>query len=784
MSLVEVPVRQLHQGVSRQPDHVRFPGQLQDATNQLFRVEDAGFTKRYGSQSIASVANPPGAGVIQPFHVIDLGVAEKYGLTVDGSGGLHIVNLLSGVVATVTLVGSPTPYITLPGNPQDFAFTTILDYTFVLNKSVTVLMTSDLSLAPVFAIAFQIEDGRAGTYSITVDGHTVTHTTSATLATDWDTTAIASAISTSLNTALGAAYNVGGSGGNSTILVKRVDNAAMSCTASGPSSTAVVIASTGIPIATTDLLPAFAYDSMGMTIAADANVGTPAFYMEFVSSPPGSNTGYWKETIAPGINYRLDATTMPHVLIRDSLNQFTFQAATWDDQKVGDRNTIPLPDFVNQTINDITVFRDRLDLLTGEFHWFSATGEFFRFWPEFSTQSLDNDPFGIRGSSGRVNVQRFAVPYRKILWSESDVTQFELSSASVFSPKQAVMDMSTTYLTSSFCRPQPMQQMLYFMSFNGGNAIVLEYSYDYFTLTSMATDITKHVRGYIPQNVVDMTIDPPTGNLFLLSDSDRSSLYLWTVYWNGMQSTMGQREQSSWSKWTFPGATIHGCSVTAGVLYLLVTRADGLFIESVQLAEGALNFPLFTPRLDRQVQITGTYNSTTNQTTYTLPYPAAGTTCITPDGLVQTVVSAVGDTLVVAGNPGSGLGSDRAMIGFTYPSSAVLSKQYHRDAQGTAILNGILRLQTFTVQHTNTGYYQVQIVQNGRDTEIYPMTGRLLADRTDAIATRPIVTGVFMKPITADALTATITIENDTYLPHTISAVIFKGEFNELVRQG
>jgi hypothetical protein len=296
LSLVEVPVRELHQGVSRQPDHVRFPGQLQEAENQLFRVEEAGFTKRFGTQHVGIVEPPPGLGANLAFHVIDLDEGEKYGLTVHG-GACHIVNLIDGSNPTVTVDTISATYTgSVAGS--NYAFATILDYTFIVNRAVLVAMTADVSAAGVNAVVFQVRSGRAGVYSITVDGHTGTTTTSTTDASQWDTSQIAQNLVTSLGAISG--YTIQRSYG-SYIIVNRASNAIITASASDPAGgTDIITTNSGTPLATTDKLPAYALDDMRVTIAASSDSGTAAFYMKFVASPGGAQTGYWTETIKSG----------------------------------------------------------------------------------------------------------------------------------------------------------------------------------------------------------------------------------------------------------------------------------------------------------------------------------------------------------------------------------------------------------------------------------------------------------------------------------------------------
>jgi hypothetical protein len=777
VSLVEIPVRQLHQGVSRQPDHTRFPGQLQDAQNQLFRVEEAGFSKRFGSQYVAPVAPAVAAnGANVSFQVIDLDANTKYGVSI-GNGQISICNLLTGAPVTVNaMAAEAAAYINT--DASNLVLASVFGSTIVVNKTIKTAMTSAVSGPKVsFRAVFHVIDGRPGVYSITIDGNTGSYTTSATDQTTWDTSVISVQLKNHLITALGAGYAVDLPQGGY-IMVTKLNSTAMSVQTSDPTGGLSMRSTVQDDYVTsTDLLPAFALNGMRVFVGAS---GIATYYVSFTETPAASNRGYWSECLGAGVQYQIDQTTMPHQLLLNGDGSFTFQAIPWDNLQVGDNTTVPPPDFIGKTITDVVFHKDRLAILSGEWVWFSLSGNYYGFWPKYSTQQLDTDPFGLRGSANRVSLQRFAVPHRKIFWTTADSSQFEISSATTLTAKNTVMDYTTSYVCNPLCRPITMAQMLYFTSWNGGNAILQEYAYDYFTLTAIANDVTRHVRGYIPQPIVDMAADQPTGNLFLLSGADRSSLSVWTVYWNGTQ-----REQSSWSQWNFPGGQIHGIRIADGVFYICITRPSGTYIEKIALADNGgiwVHFP-YSPRLDQVTLVAGgTYDAVNNQTPFVLPLPAdmamTAVQGITGNNLPLKGVS--GNTVYVAGN----FQSQDVAIGYTYPSSITLSKQYLRDQQGTAIVNGVLQLQTMTIAHKDTGYYQVEVDVPGRAPMYNAFTARLLGDGTNLLALQPIVSGTFRGTVGGEGQTAVIKIHNDTHLPHTISEIVFRGTFNELVRQG
>ena len=85
-----------------------------------------------------------------------------------------------------------------------------------------------------------------------------------------------------------------------------------------------------------DDLPIKAYDGFIVKVQGSQATQYDDYYVKFVVNaafPPSISSsptdiygdGVWKETVAPGIKYRFDEATMPHVLVRNSNGTFTFQ---------------------------------------------------------------------------------------------------------------------------------------------------------------------------------------------------------------------------------------------------------------------------------------------------------------------------------------------------------------------------------------------------------------------------------------------------------------------------
>jgi hypothetical protein len=205
------------------------------------------------------------------------------------------------------------------------------------------------------------------------------------------------------------------------------------------------------------------------------------------------NGSVWTETVDPTAQNSFDASTMPHILVRESDGTFTFKRATWSSRIAGDAVTAPAPDFVGKTITDLSFFQERMAIVFSETCFLGQAGDYFNMWPDKALEVKDSDPFGRSAPSAKVNLLKFATPFRKSMFVTSDKAQFEISSTgSSFTSKTAVIDPSTAYRSSPNCRPVAIGDTLYFAASNGGDATVWEYFYNDASVSNTAVDVTKH----------------------------------------------------------------------------------------------------------------------------------------------------------------------------------------------------------------------------------------------------------------------------------------------------
>jgi hypothetical protein len=149
--LVEQTLRTMYQGVSRQPDTVRLPGQVEEAENVLFSVVSGGFTKRPGTQFVADVQLDPVDATDHAFHSYERDTNEKYLIVIGkdtndtGNGGRCNIAIFdpSGTAYSLTAGTTALEYLSTDNPSQDLSFATTGDVTFIANKLKTVLIYED-----------------------------------------------------------------------------------------------------------------------------------------------------------------------------------------------------------------------------------------------------------------------------------------------------------------------------------------------------------------------------------------------------------------------------------------------------------------------------------------------------------------------------------------------------------------------------------------------------------------------------------------------------------------
>jgi hypothetical protein len=521
-----------------------------------------------------------------------------------------------------------------------------------------------------------------------------------------------------------------------------------------------------------DLPPTPAFGSM-YEITGDPTNTFDNYYVE-------RTTGVWVESPAPGVTYMFNAATMPHQLVRQADGVWVFDRATWSPRAVGDSSSSPQPSFVGRSIRDVFFHRNRLGFVADENVIFSRSGEFFNFWRETVLDVLPTDPVDVSVAHTKVSNIHSAIPYNKSLMLFSEQTQFVLTGADVLSPTTVKIDQTTEFETSSRAKPVASGPNVYFVVERGGYAGFKEYYVADDTASNDASDITKHAPSYVPAGVFKIAPSSNEDVLFALTTGERNAIYVYRYYWQGTD-----KKQSSWSKWTFPAQdVIVNIDVINTVIYLVIQRADGFYLEKMDIQALRQDAVGYLVSLDRRVSLTGTYSGITNLTTWVFPYDDVNALDIVlsasfggNSGALMTTAKVTDGTLTAVGNWTAG----PVYGGRPYTMRYRLSEQHVRNSQEQpSVLSGKLQLRYLTVDYTNTGNYSVQVTPSNRTayTSLYPY--RVLGTGAIELSKPLISRGRARIPILANSAEVTIELLNDKPMPCSFQSLEWTGYYTKL----
>jgi hypothetical protein len=397
-------------------------------------------------------------------------------------------------------------------------------------------------------------------------------------------------------------------------------------------------------------LPTIAPAGYQVEIVGDPGNKFDGYYVEFKPKSGTFGEGTWSETVSPGVEYKVNVATMPHLLIRlpngtfyygpaDGSTQGGVEIPKWGQRTTGDYDTAPDPSFIGHPINDVFIFKNRLGFLADENVILSRTREFFEFFPETVTTVLDTDPIDVVASNNRVSVLRYAVPYQDELILFSAQYQFRFNAAeTVLTPATAQITVLTQFETDVLVRPQQAGGGLVFCQSNDQWSQFRELSVrgSGTALTADAQDLTGYVSSYVPSGVFKMTVNDTSNGLFLISSRSghQNRIYVYKYFFRNTGQG-AERAQASWSHWTFNGADeVLQVLCVRETLYCLMRYGTEVYLESIPVMDrmnetAGGSYPLL---VDRRVSTTtgtsasmrmvkGVYDPGLNNTTWTLPYP-------------------------------------------------------------------------------------------------------------------------------------------------------------------
>jgi len=792
MPLISEQISNLINGVSQQPPSLRLASQSEVQNNGMSTIAE-GLKKRPPLEHVVKLNSKTDTDAY--IHYINRSETEKHVVVIsseqfstdfsaDFTGTqLEIFDLEGNAMSVSGVSGSPLNYITTSNARDDLQLFSVADFTFILNKTkVAAKSGATGATRNPEGIIFLKQATNAAVMKVYVDGTLVSSVVSSN-----DAAAQINDIYTDLTTGaspLSGTFTIT-KFGSSNIHITRQNGGDFTLHCDAPENNLFAIKDSIVDFPD---LPSRTKDGFLIKLTGDPSSGTDDYWIKHTNSSD-SDVGSWSETVAPGLANSFDAATLPLKLTKTGATSFTLAQNTWIDRKAGDALTSPDPSFVGEKLNDMFFHKNRLGFLANENVILSELGEHYNFFITTATDLLDTDPIDLAAPSNKVSILHSAVPFNENLYIFSDFSQFKLSefAAGGLTPTNAKISLLTEYEHDKTVSPIVNGRKIYFANEEDGFSTIREFGIIEDLQEETAENITAHVPSYIKGR--GFQIVPHDDFLFVLSDENINEIFIYKFLFQE-----GVKKLSSWSKWTFKEEEqVIGMETIDHIAYFVIVRPDGTYLDKMSLQDAnlvgldATSTQLsFKVHLDRLTELTGTYNSVTDKTSWTLPYPDNfGSTFRIiftaqwegkPGGLVQGVTQTAPTALEAIGNHATFpvfVGKEyQFLYEFTEPTIKT-------EVAGrlSSLSGGILKIRKFNVDYFRTGFFEMKVTALGRSAFSHIYTGRILGSSLNKIGDVPFETGNFKKLILSGARGLKIELISNSYLPCAFTGADWEGNY-------
>ena len=296
------------------------------------------------------------------------------------------------------------------------------------------------------------------------------------------------------------------------------------------------------------------------------------YYVQFKGHNNVDGTGYWEETIKPGIWSEINPASMPHQMVRrfdeDGNIYFRISPCEWEPRQVGDDSTNPLPSFIGLPIQKLALFRNRFVMLSDENVIMSRPGDYFNFFSKTALAVTPIDPIDVSTSSQLPSVLRDAIEVNAGLLCFSDNQQYLVTTDNdLFTSDTAKVNTVCTYSYNSKTAPVPMGTTVGFLNSAGSQSRFLEITNIRREGESEVLDQSKVVDRLIPNNR-DIIAYSEANSIIMIAKEGEKEVWCYRYY-----NTGEKRIQSAWFKFTFTG-TIATLQILDDTVYIVSKESE------------------------------------------------------------------------------------------------------------------------------------------------------------------------------------------------------------------
>ena len=312
----------------------------------------------------------------------------------------------------------------------------------------------------------------------------------------------------------------------------------------------------------------------------NSNVAEDDYYLRF-QGIDGDGPGTWVECAKPNINKRLDRSTMPIAIQRQANGSFTVEEYAYPDREVGDNEYDP--SFINEKINKVIHFRNRLGFLADSNVVLSRPGDIGNFFINTALTVTGTDPIDISSSSQYPGKLYDAIEINTGLLVFGEKQQFLLATDSdILNPETARLSNIASYNYNKNIPPFSLGTVAGFVDNAGAKS-------RFFVMSNVAregepnvNELSKPVFKLLPKDI-DLVSNSRENSIVLFAKKNDKSYHVsgTTVYVYKYFNVADRQVQSSWTEWSIQLGVNYMCAIGNSVY---IVNSD-LYLTKLNLIE-------------------------------------------------------------------------------------------------------------------------------------------------------------------------------------------------------
>ena len=510
------------------------------------------------------------------------------------------------------------------------------------------------------------------------------------------------------------------------------------------------------------------------------------YYLRFDGANNRDGSGSWSECAKAGIAKTL--TNMPLVIQRTATTTFTVKQFTYQDRRVGDDTTNPMPSFVGARINKVLFFRNRLALLSGENVITSRPGTLGTpdFFNETALTVSASDPVDISAASMFPSELFDGIELNTGLVVFSTNQQFLLASDdTVFNPDTAKLRSISTFNYNETIPPISLGTTIAYVDNSGKFSRFNEMANIQREGEPSIVEVSKVVPTLLPKDI-DLLTNSRENSIILLGKTGSDDVFGYKYF-----QVSEQRQQAAWFKWKLNNPLVYHFIINDEYFFL----DSDYYLQSVKLVQTETDPSIVQDNVDFLLHVDnhttvsgGSFNSATNTTTFSSV------------GWLNTVTTPNHDLVVIDTNtnsarvgryakptvsgtsftlPGNWSGVTLT-IGYIYPYEVKFPTFYPTSQQGNSTrsdVNSSLVLHRIKFHFGKVGLYETTLERVGKTdyTEVYESTELDEYDASDAPYLEEFIKTV---PVYEKNTNVDVTLRSSHPAPATLRAVSWEGDYS------